>query len=155
MSVPMGQPCGACSCSGRGATARGSAWPAARRGQRSGGARAPAAYRQPMFSAFDTAPAASAPVDALQQRVEGLAASLGQQLPPLRAPQLQPPSEQALQEGLGKSLQLAQGVAGAVNDAFHAALAPFALFDGLWPNLLFWLVLALFSFNLIVLAPRQ
>lgn len=64
------------------------------------------------------------------------------------------PPPAAPQDGLAKSLQLAQGAAAAADRAVHALLAPFALFDGAWTNVLFWAVLLMFSYVL-VLAPRQ
>ena len=60
------------------------------------------------------------------------------------------------QAGANAALNLAKQAAGAVGSGVQGALAPFDVFngDGLG-NFLFWAVLALFLYNVVVLAPRQ
>jgi hypothetical protein len=67
-----------------------------------------------------------------------------------------PPPHPAAQAGLSAAVQLAQQAGGALSDAAHAAVAPLVVFEGsAYVNFAFWAVLLLFTYNLIVLAPRQ
>jgi hypothetical protein len=68
------------------------------------------------------------------------------------APRPPPPKRQA---GAAAALQAAGSAAEAVAGGVRASVAPLDVFGSWGQSLLFWAVLALFCYNLLVLAPRQ
>jgi hypothetical protein len=61
------------------------------------------------------------------------------------------------QAAAGAALQLAQQGAAGASDGLRGLLAPLALFgpEAGTTNVLFWVVMLLFCYNLLVLTPRQ
>ncbi|KIY95553.1 hypothetical protein MNEG_12410 [Monoraphidium neglectum] len=106
-------------------------------------------FAEPAVAASPQLPREALPLDALQQQVDRLTATLGQPA--------QLPDEEALKAAAGAALQLAQQGAAGASDGLRGLLAPLALFgpEAGTTNVLFWVVMLLFCYNLLVLTPRQ